>query len=804
MISVSAAYAAENAKNARTPQYRVRFANVSSPPEQNYVTHAITGDPSAHQLMQTPRGFAAQVVPEKGSSSTGPLTFVLEDDASQTVTGLVVTGIDGTTVHVDMGYDVLGLVDWVTDVYVGIVDTVRMTDDHTGYEITLAAVDTLTNKTVFQVSSTTVIVAINSSATSVYIKDGNDFLASGYISVDNEIIQYSGVVASGVQPSLYSWNKVRYANSVFIAVGQDTVNSRGVISRSTDGLRWYTGGTTPTSVTSLTDIVYSSSLGRWVATGVVGSGSSAVITSDDNGLTWTARVTPYTSYHAIEWSSSLSLFVIASHIGSDFASSADGITWTVRTGSSFGAYRISWVSWLTTPLFIGVSSIANRTASSPDGIVWTDHTPPGGSSPFWRGIADNGSVVVAVGITGVGSPVYITTTDGLSWTAQTPAGAEDAIDIVWDSSAGFVVIGHPNAGGGCETSPDGVAWTNRSVASTDTWTSLAVTPGHIFVAVNNARTDSQAAMYAPDASLAWGLYYSRLTGLTRGINSTTAAAHAVAAGVRELLYLSGHPMDILTGVLENTDKTGAGIAPTLISGARIAAIRTALGPTKQMVFWVDAADNLAAWLAREIYQPLGLYPVTTGGLYSIYQTVDTGSSPPPSTVDSVTDDVICIDENGKPILAFDTNFKNSVLNSVTVLYDWDPIAKVFNSTLTVPSVAYPNSAATTSQNTNGVYPITFSSKGLNSSLAGTVDMIIAVAATFLARHHNGMAALTARVFLRKNLLEGGDIVAVTSKFVPNPVTKTNGITAQPMEVASRSIVWADGHVDLNLLWPDWR
>lgn len=79
--------------------------------------------------------------------------------------------------------------------------------------------------------------------------------------------------------------------------------------------------------------VYSPELGRIVAVAYTGSTTQQIMTSDDYGITWTARTTPsYQKWTSIVWANTLNLFVVVSEDGTQqVMTSPDGITWTLRT-----------------------------------------------------------------------------------------------------------------------------------------------------------------------------------------------------------------------------------------------------------------------------------------------------------------------------------------------------------------------------------------------------------------------------------------------------------------------------------------
>ena len=146
-------------------------------------------------------------------------------------------------------------------------------------------------------------------------------------------------------------------------------------------------------------------------------------------------------------------------------------------------------------------------------------------------------------------------------------------------------------------------------------------------------------------------------------------------------------------------------------------------------------------------------------------------------------------------MTWDRNFRGTIINSVTVLFDYDLFSGKYLSTMTVP---HSSSIASF-----GEFPLVISSQGLRSSSAGTTELINAVIAVIFGRYAHGAPTLAVRTFLSKHLLEPGDVVSLTSALIPNPATKTRGITNALMEVLSRGVIADQGYVDLQLIWPGW-
>lgn len=282
------------------------------------------------------------------------------------------------------------------------------------------------------------------------------------------------------------------------------------------------------------------------------------------------------------------------------------------------------------------------------------------------------------------------------------------------------------------------------------------------------------------------------TGLTRASKGSTISTHVVGARVEELLVFGPkHPMDILLDVYQNTDKTGLGIAASLIDTAQIAVVKTAIG-TYEMEFRVRGHVNAKEWLENEIFKPLACYPRTTGaGKLSITRYAEPVSS---AVVDTIDHDCIVSDDDGAPILTWDGNF-DSLINDVTFKYDQD-VNLDFQASL--------NFTDQLSITTFGRRPLVISSNGFRSSLTGTTTLITALASQILLRYRIGAPAVTARCFLQKNLLQAGDIVQVTSVLLPNRFTKARGVTSTMFEVTNRTIDFRSGYADMELLWTSFQ
>lgn len=158
--------------------------------------------------------------------------------------------------------------------------------------------------------------------------------------------------------------------------------------------------------------------------------------------------------------------------------STDGITWsTVPVGLS--------ISHLTfgNGLFVGVG-FANVSgvptgfaASSTDGINWTARTPAANNS--WQDVAYGNGLFVAVSRTGTGNRI-MTSPDGINWTTR-DSGIDPTFTGVAYGAGIWVAVADSSSGGTTFTSFDGFTWYEQPttfVANTITYANGKFTVGN--------------------------------------------------------------------------------------------------------------------------------------------------------------------------------------------------------------------------------------------------------------------------------------------------------------------------------------
>lgn len=183
--------------------------------------------------------------------------------------------------------------------------------------------------------------------------------------------------------------KVVFAGTNFVLVGQNA-SAQPRSAYSSDAISW--ASTTPPGASIYTSVAANST--RVV---IVGNGGS-IATSDNNGLTWTARTSGTSlQINDVVWDATSSQFVAVGASGLVLTSST-GISWTPRTSGTGNAL----IAVCGSPN--GIMAVgANGTAVlSINGVAWS--TSPSGTTEAFSAVApDPGStpVFVAVGSSGV-------------------------------------------------------------------------------------------------------------------------------------------------------------------------------------------------------------------------------------------------------------------------------------------------------------------------------------------------------------------------------------------------------------------
>lgn len=280
--------------------------------------------------------------------------------------------------------------------------------------------------------------------------------------------------------------------------------------------------------------------------------------------------------------------------------------------------------------------------------------------------------------------------------------------------------------------------------------------------------------------------------LTRGYLGTVATEHRAGTEVREVIQFGpAHPMQILLDLYQGTGKAGVGLDPSYIDMAGIAAAIPLIGAAYQMEFRITQPENAMQWAEREIFRPLGLYPVTkSDGKLSVVVFRAPAAEDSVATIDHDS----IVHDGQRPLLTWELGRDGSlgqIVNDVTWLFDYSPITGSYAS-----SAQFVRQA---SIDRFGAYPMVIESQGLRSELPNTLTLLAARALQILNRYENGSPVIRLTTFLQKELIEPGEILSLTSALLPNRGTKTRGVTGKLVEVVNRNIRFRDGQADFDCL-----
>ena len=222
---------------------------------------------------------------------------------------------------------------------------------------------------------------------------------------------------SGMENYFYQ-ESITWTGSWFVLTG-----NRGICT-STDGVSWTQQAY---SDNSLYSIAYSGS--RLVAVGAFG----VIRTSDNNGATWTKRISgTVEKLNDVTWSGSQ--FVAVGEEGT-ILTSATGETWTKQ--NSRIDHDLTCVTWSQQRSLFAASGAGSVILTSPNGVDWTVRTY--GTTDYLLDIAWSGTQFMAVGTYGI---IYASP-DGITWTIQNNGSTIRLNGVVWaGADHGFLAVGY--------------------------------------------------------------------------------------------------------------------------------------------------------------------------------------------------------------------------------------------------------------------------------------------------------------------------------------------------------------------------
>jgi hypothetical protein len=244
-------------------------------------------------------------------------------------------------------------------------------------------------------------------------------------------------------------SKARDLANAGTALGAVSATELGYVDGVTSAIQTQIDAKTAKSTLTTTgDIYYASSANTPARLGI---GSSAQVLTVASGVpswatpasgvtTFTQRVSTTESFNTIEYNGS-NLYVAAGSSGVLY-SSPDGITWTSRT-SGFSTITIRKVAY-GNGLWVAVGNSGTLTTST-DGITWTARTANVSTNTIYD-VKYANSIWVAVaaggGATNTGGIIY--STDGITWTRKSQSLTVGALyySVVWNGTNWIVGATH--------------------------------------------------------------------------------------------------------------------------------------------------------------------------------------------------------------------------------------------------------------------------------------------------------------------------------------------------------------------------
>jgi hypothetical protein len=444
-----------------------------------------------------------------------------------------------------------------------------------------------------------------------------------------------------------NWRGITYGNGLYVAVGtyasaaqNPNGNTTNRVMTSPDGITW-----TPRAAAAQylwSSVTYGN--GRFVAVAQVGANNNNVMTSTD-GITWTLGSLTSTTWYSVTYGNGR--FVAVATSGAVVTSDDDGATWTSRNTPS----AISLHSWTSVTygngLFVAVaqsgSGTGNRAMWSADGINWTTGSTP--SENQWRGITYGNGLFVAVSTNGTGNRV-MTSPDGITWTSRTSATDNDWNSITYGDGL-FVAVGNYIINGNSSTrvmtSPNGINWTAQTSAATNNWQAVTYANGN-FVAVSNSgssnRVMTSGIFYVANAPV----ITSATLGTTSTINFTqSSSVYAPAISNYEYSTDNGSNWTALSPAATTSPITISGLStvPTQIRLRAVNSIGNSCFSNNYSLIrgWIGTSSNdwntgsnwsggVAPSSGNAVTIPTGLsnYPVLSGAISLSDLTLESGSS----------------------------------------------------------------------------------------------------------------------------------------------------------------------------------
>jgi alpha-tubulin suppressor-like RCC1 family protein len=361
--------------------------------------------------------------------------------------------------------------------------------------------------------------------------------------------------------------------SAIFAVGDTGSNDR--IIRSINGINWTTINTTNLNIDYRT-ISYSPSLNLILAGGR-GSNSeylfNCIASSYTNGNSWSLIDTNYNlDWYDMIYINELSLFVTVSgnsmsssniikkHIGT----SPDGINWTFGyITTEYNANAIfSSITWSPTLSLAIVTTHTNDGTAIPavytssDCITWTKRNVPSGN---WRTVKWIPELSLFLAVSSSGSNRFITSTNGINWTANSALLPSTGIyTIDYSPSLNILIASGFGSSNNYHTSSDGgLTWTSRTLIASGV--SYNITNHTCITWINQLNMFimfqiSTSTYYYSYDGLTWNASVFQFFGTTRTFTLRNITSRPIWISKFNKLYLiSSNNLDENCEIYESTD-----------------------------------------------------------------------------------------------------------------------------------------------------------------------------------------------------------------------------------------------------------
>ena len=319
------------------------------------------------------------------------------------------------------------------------------------------------------------------------------------------------------QSNSASWSSIAYGNGLYVATqnfNNTFIGSSVVIS--SDGITWTLQSTIPEARDNQwSSICYDGSQFIAVDKGFYGVNSGSVMTSPD-GLTWTLQITPGQTFWTTVTSGNGVIVALGINSYSEIMTSSDGVTWTLTTyypyylASSICYGMVKKSGKNVGGLLVSTSSSLinnnNYISTSHDGINWNAvnvSTELNSQLSSWYSVCageyNDNSLFVAVGRTR--NNIIMTSPDGITWTLQNAKKNSFILSVCYGDglfvAVGIAVGSNTSLTPNFITSVDGITWTAGLISSTLLkWNSVCY-GNDLFVAVgeNNVATTSDGVTW---------------------------------------------------------------------------------------------------------------------------------------------------------------------------------------------------------------------------------------------------------------------------------------------------------------------